>query len=537
MCTYFRAAVDVPAWISEVPELEVYIHVDDGAAVYVNGVEAFRRGIEAKEIVFSSPGKFKPKEETFKVPSSIFKPGKNVIAVEVHQDGPDSSDLWFELGITAPGRAKPAAALAAPVAPLSPQKGEVAKVTMTLMADPATGRAFTWYTTPLSRRNDLQIVEKAAGSADFSKAKRFNGTQAFSTNSPEEICHKAEASGLKPGASYWYRVGDERLDLWSAAGSFTTAKTSGGFSFIDLADTQAKTEEEASLSARTLATASSTLRDAAFMILNGDIVDTGMNELQWNWMLGDAAPTLMNLALVPVAGNHDEDPESFIEHFALPVPEGAATKTGAYYSFDCQNAHFIVLNNNEDSAEWANFTPEQISWLKADVARAKKAGALWIIVAMHKGPYTTSNHATDADIMGANGVRTKWAPLASDLGIDLVLQGHDHLYARTKPLAGDKPAAKGGTTYVIPGTAGPKVYYRNKKIDSSYFNLFAVAEECRAAVYGPDPSDASRPVRSTIQNFMGVSIAGGTLTATVWEIDQRKDPNAPYVVDKFTIRK
>ncbi len=46
-------------------------------------------------------------------------------------------------------------------------------------------------------------------------------------------------------------------------------------------------------------------------------------------------------------------------------------------------------------------------------------GAEWVMVILHKGPYATSNQATDADIMGADGVRTLIAPILSELGVDL----------------------------------------------------------------------------------------------------------------------
>ena len=72
---------------------------------------------------------------------------------------------------------------------------------------------------------------------------------------------------------------------------------------------------------------------------------------------------------------------------------------------------------------------------------SRAAGTDWIIVNFHKGPYTTSNHATDTDIQGPNGVRNKIAPLMAELGIDLVVQGHDHLYARSKPILKDGTAA------------------------------------------------------------------------------------------------
>ena len=57
-----------------------------------------------------------------------------------------------------------------------------------------------------------------------------------------------------------YRVGDDSLDLWSDVGSFVTAEGDDKFTFINLTDTQAKTEEEAILSSETFAKASKTVR-------------------------------------------------------------------------------------------------------------------------------------------------------------------------------------------------------------------------------------------------------------------------------------
>lgn len=539
MTTYFRTTVDLTAEQLKAPELSVYIHVDDGAVVYFNGKEAFRRGIKDGEpVVFSTPGKFKPKEETFAIPSSLLKVGPNTIAVEVHQDGPDSSDLWFEMGISSASSpatvTKTAVKLPDPSAPL----GTITKVVATFSTDSTSTQAFTWYSTKASIASNVQAVEiKQGQKADFTKATLVNGRFGLSTNSPEEVWHKAELTGLKASTLYAYRVGDASLNLWSNQGQFRTAAKQGAFTFINLADTQAKSEDEALLSAETLAKSLATVKDARFISINGDIVDTGMNEQQWGWMLNHSAPTLQKTTFLPAAGNHDEDPESFIEHFNLPVPAGAATKSGAYYSVDYQSAHLIVLNNNEDSPEWADFTPAQIEWLKADVAAARKKGSSWIIAIMHKGPYTSSNHASDMDMTDpTNGVRTKFAPLASELGIDLVLQGHDHIYARTKPLMNNKPATK-GTVFIIPGTAGPKTYYRNKKMDAGYWELFAMADENHAAAYGPDPKDASRPVRGQVQHFLAITVDAKKVTVNAYEIDQAKNKAQPFVMDTFTLTK
>ncbi|WP_339317493.1 S-layer homology domain-containing protein [Paenibacillus sp. FSL R10-2734] len=434
----------------------------------------------------------------------------------------------------------------------------IKKVTVTFNGDPVSSKGFTWYTASKSTGSDLQVVENTGDTPDFAKSSEFKGRSAVSRNSKDELVHKAEASGLKADTKYYFRVGDKSLGLWSEVGTFETAAKTGAFTFIDLADTQAKTEDEAILSGETMAKALTTFPNAEFVAINGDIVDTGTNESQWNWLLGHSQETLLNTTIVPVAGNHEDKANAFYEHYNIKEAAGSPTETGAYYSYDYSNAHFVVLNTNENSDEFANFSEAQLNWMKADVKAAKAAGAKWIIVAMHKGPYTTSNHATDKDIMGANGERAKVAPMMAELGIDLVLQGHDHIYARTKPIKADGTAADtvkikesfngqtveytvnpDGTIYLIPATAGAKVYYKNMKpeLGEAYYNLFEVANENTAAKYGADPSDATRPMRGQVQTFVGITVDAGKLTAVSYEIDQRVNDAKPYVLEEFGIVK
>lgn len=432
---------------------------------------------------------------------------------------------------------------------------KISKVTMTFHGDPTTAKGFTWYTPLASTSSDLQVVEKVGSTPDFSQALTFTGENTIATYSDTEVVHKAVAKGLKPDTTYYFRVGDAVRNLWSNVGTFQTAANSGAFTFINLADSQAEDEAEAALSAQTFAKAYATVRNAKFMAVNGDLVEDGMIEQEWDWLLGASEETLLNMTIVPAAGNHEADYNSFLEHFHVKPAAGSDTMTGAYYSFDYSNAHFIVLNSNEGSEEYANFSSEQIHWLREDARAAKAAGAEWLIVLLHKGPYTTSSHADDYDIMEENGVRTKVVPILSELGVDLVLQGHDHIYARTKPIKNGfaMPATKvtgrldgrsveytvvpDGTIYMIPGTAGAKVYFKLKKMDQSYYDLFEVADEHHAAAYGHDPFDYSRPVRGVIQNFVGITVEGRRLTAVTYEIDQNKNDGEPFIIDQFGIIK
>lgn len=436
----------------------------------------------------------------------------------------------------------------------------VSKVTATVNGDPASSEGFTWYTGIVSGHSDLQVTEKTGTTTDWSKAVSFTGTWAAATNSPSERVHKAEATGLKAGTTYCYRVGDATLGVWNAVygsdATFQTAPTSGAFTFVDLTDTQALSEPEAVISSQTIAKALATVNNAKFLALGGDFVEYGNQEANWNWVLSHAEASLQSTTLVPVAGNHESNTNAYIQHFDVSAPGGQATTNGAYYSYNYSNAHFIVLNTNDNSTDYADFSPTQLQWMQNDVQAARTAGAKWIIVMLHKGPYTTANHATDSDIMGATGLRTKIAPIMASLGIDLVLQGHDHIYARSKPIKADGTAASetqiteafngqninytvnpNGSIYLIPGTAGCKVYYKNKTIDPNYFNLFDVADENHAAKYGPDPGNTTEPKRGQVQTFEGITIDGSKLSVISYEIDQNQNNAQPYVIDTFGIEK
>lgn len=73
----------------------------------------------------------------------------------------------------------------------------------------------------------------------------------------------------------------------------------------------------------------------------------------------------------------------------------------------------------------------------------------WKIVSFHRPPYHTHSSRENKEI------REAWSPVFDELGIDLVLTGHDHTYMRTWPLV-DGEIASEGTIYVIGGVAGPR---------------------------------------------------------------------------------
>jgi uncharacterized repeat protein (TIGR02543 family) len=104
--TYFRHTFQVadPALIAS---LSLKLLVDDGAVVYLNGEEVVRKNLPAGEIshltlaTLAVGGTDETTFSTFNLPASGLLPGDNVLAVEVHQSAGNSSDLSFDLGLTA----------------------------------------------------------------------------------------------------------------------------------------------------------------------------------------------------------------------------------------------------------------------------------------------------------------------------------------------------------------------------------------------------------------------------------------------------
>ncbi|MEX2189045.1 MAG: Ig-like domain-containing protein, partial [Pirellulales bacterium] len=103
--TYFRRAFEVTN-VSSVTSLTLDLMRDDGAAVYLNGVEIARDNLAAgaafNTTAFGAIPNFDESQFfTFAVDHSLLVEGTNVIAVEVHQADPGSSDLSFDLRLIA----------------------------------------------------------------------------------------------------------------------------------------------------------------------------------------------------------------------------------------------------------------------------------------------------------------------------------------------------------------------------------------------------------------------------------------------------
>ena len=269
-------------------------------------------------------------------------------------------------------------------------------------------------------------------------------------------CHIVTLSGLLPGTRYYYRlkVGGVIVQNTGSSGPyFTTLKdptdTTDLF-FTIIGDWGQASGHEQSVS---------NLQDAAdpqMIVTVGDNAYQNGAQSDWdNNALAYYVNPMKRVTFFPTLGNHDLNSVGAsswassveIKMFALPRN---GTEQERYYSFDDGDAHFIVLDAN------APTNATQRAWLASDLATTTRK---WKFVFLHQTPYSCASGI--ASIGSDSNVRAQWGPLFEFYGVDIVFDGHDHIYERTKYIddyVGTGIGSTGqdglGTTYIMTGGGG-----------------------------------------------------------------------------------
>ena len=101
---YFRTSINIDD-PKEFSHFNFSLHVDDAAIVYINGNEIIRDGFPENTLVtYETYAPSSGKEgvfDTFEVSPNAFSSGENLIAVELHNQSAGSSDLVFDMSVSA----------------------------------------------------------------------------------------------------------------------------------------------------------------------------------------------------------------------------------------------------------------------------------------------------------------------------------------------------------------------------------------------------------------------------------------------------
>ena len=269
--------------------------------------------------------------------------------------------------------------------------------------------------------------------------------------------HQVALQALEPETTYHYRI--QTQDAQAGPFTFHTAVAdSASFAFAVFGDSRTSPEQSAGVGRQMAG------HQPHFLLHSGDLVSNGTIYEQWEEQffspLGEA---LAHIPFFPVLGNHEQNSEHFYDFFP----------SGPWYSFDCGNARFIALDTNAASGGFEPGT-EQHAWLERTLA---ETSALWRVVWFHHPPYSSGNHGPSVT------QREALAPLLEKYQVDVIFNGHDHIYERSFPMQANRREDESGIIYVVTGGGGAPLY----PVDAGDWTAFATSVHhcCIVSVDGP----------------------------------------------------
>ena len=252
----------------------------------------------------------------------------------------------------------------------------------------------------------------------------------------------ASLGTLQPEATYAYRVRcDSLVSEWYSL--TMQPDTTRNFTFVYIGDVQ-----------DTLNGAARTLFDdvrrrvgqPAFYAFAGDLIERPMN-LYWEEAYASIDSIAVSTPLIVSPGNHEYRKE-LVRKLEARFPHAFSYLLHSQYegnnvfALDYKDATIITLDTNRDP--WLQFS--QRRWLKNVLAASHKK---WKIVMLHHPLYSIKKRFNNL------AVRWLYDDLLRDYGVDLVLQGHEHNYAR---MTAKSDEGEMETPVYLVSTAAPKNY-------------------------------------------------------------------------------
>lgn len=292
--------------------------------------------------------------------------------------------------------------------------------------------------------------------------------------------HHARLAGLTPATPYQYEVGHAGKVASRVAQFRTSEGRRAPFTFTAFGDQGTEIPVGQPPNQPQANTDLARAFNPSFHLIVGDLAYAEGNQFIWDDWFSMISPMASRVPWMPTIGNHEVEADflgaagnegswgkwgydPYRHRFDLP-DNGHADLYNCFYSFRFNGVHFVCIDNNDVNAEYdtnRGYTAgRQQAWVAAEFARARLDPEVdFIVVQMHQCAFSSSSkHGSD------EGVRKAWFDLFAAHSVDLVFQGHDHVYERTHAMRGDKVVGRGesgpiyrsdvGTTYITAGNGG-----------------------------------------------------------------------------------
>jgi hypothetical protein len=422
--SYFRKQFTVASVSALTDTLVLGILRDDGAIIYINGVEAVRSNLPTGTVnyqTWSSTTVDNTDESTYfqyRISKSFLVNGQNTIAVEVHQRDGTSSDLGFDLEL----KEEPVPSL---IRGPYLQKATSTSMNVRWRTD-APGGSVVYYGTHPDTLNS------------------------YVSDSAFKMDHELTISSLIPRTRYYYEIRTLTNTLQGDTNNyFQTLPVPGSTDLVRIGvigDCGNNSTNQVQVRNQLKNYLGNNYMDS-WILLGDNAYSSGTeNEFQASFFNIYRDGFLKQNPLFPAPGNHDYSNGSstaqdnhnipYYSMFTMPTngeSGGIPSNNEAYYSFDIGTVHFLSLDSygEEDAGTTRLYDTlgAQVQWIKADLAANTNKG--WIVAYWHHPPYTKGSHNSDTETELVR-IRENFIKILERNGVDLVLCGHSHDYERSK---------------------------------------------------------------------------------------------------------
>ena len=238
----------------------------------------------------------------------------------------------------------------------------------------------------------------------------------FRSRSGQAAYYWARLSSLRPDQQYAYRaVTDGNASPWYHFRTYADNRQK--LSFLYVGDVQDTLNGQAN---RFLREALSHHPESEFLVCGGDLSERPTHQ-HWQQAFRDIDSVSQAMPFLTVTGNHDYLKGVIVSlerRFPLMFSYFLDSKVAdnQVYTLCYGPVQFFLLDSNRELPYL--FTQRQ--WLKEQLQQSRSR---WKIVVLHHPLFS---------IRGNNNLIQRWVfnDLIEDYGVDLVLQGHEHAYAR-----------------------------------------------------------------------------------------------------------
>ena len=246
--------------------------------------------------------------------------------------------------------------------------------------------------------------------------------EVFESRTGKAAYYVARLRELRPSSLYHYRaVVGPRLGVAAAVSPWyefrTLAPNRDRFSFLFVGDVQ---DTIGGIANRLLLEAWAHHPDVEFLVCGGDLTERPANQY-WAETFRTLDSIGQSMPILNVTGNHDYLKgiiQRLERRFPLVFSYFLDSKVGnnMVYTLKYGNAQLFVLDTNREFF----YLWTQRQWLEEQL---QKSNAKWKILVIHHPLYS---------IKGKSNVIQRWLfdDLVNKYNVDLVLQGHEHAYAR-----------------------------------------------------------------------------------------------------------